>query len=127
MKAVHTRYFEKVLICERIHALRALHRLESEEAEPQSTSAGDTVRGMKTPADAASETLEQETDFALATRFSERLAALDAALVTLRDHPDRFGVCASCGGLIGPWRLHLVPWTTECAECAGCDVGARAG
>ena len=125
MNAAHALYFERILIGERIRTLGALHHLEADESEPQGASAGNTVRSHESLADAASETLEQETDFALVTRFSERLAAIDTALVTLREHVDQFAVCCECGESIGSRRLQLVPWTTVCGNCAECPVEAQ--
>jgi DnaK suppressor protein len=111
-------HFENLLLRERDRALEALHRFEAEEAEPQAASAGDTVRGMKTPADAATDAFEQEADFASASRLSDRLAEVDAALARLVKEPDRFGRCDECGATIEGRRLELIPWAQRCASCA---------
>ena len=116
----HARYFERILLSERARSVESLHRLEVVEAEPQAMSAGDTVRGLKSPADAASETLQEETDFAEVTRLSDHLAEVDAALLRVRERPEAYDVCADCGERIHPWRLHLLPWVTTCGTCAGC-------
>lgn len=118
MDAKRLKYYEAVLLRERDRCLAALHRLESEEAEPQSVSAGDTVRGSKTMADAASDTLEQETDFSSASRLSTQLAELDAALDLILKAPVLFGSCRECGDDIDAERLELVPWAPECGTCA---------
>jgi RNA polymerase-binding transcription factor DksA len=118
MDARYVIHYETLLLEERARALDALHRIEAEEQEPQAYSAGDTVRGQKSLADAASDTQEEESDFALATRLSERLIEVDAALALLREQPDRFSVCEDCGARIGLTRLQLVPWSRKCASCA---------
>jgi RNA polymerase-binding transcription factor DksA len=110
--------FETMLLNERERSLDALHRIEAEEAEPQASSAGDTVRGQKGMADAASDTLEQEIDFAVASRLSERLEDVDAALAVLREEPERFAHCSECGDCIEARRRELLPWTSTCAGCA---------
>ena len=111
--------YEDLLLLERDRTLEDLHRIEEEEAEPQSASAGDTVRGYKTPADFASETLEQEADFMSASRLSERLTHVDDALRLLHEAPERFGLCRSCGRPIDVHRLELVPWSRLCTSCVG--------
>jgi RNA polymerase-binding transcription factor DksA len=118
MKARQAMHYETLLLEERARALEALHRIEAEEEEPQAYSSGDTVRGQKGMADAASDTQEEEADFASATRLSERLAKLDEALALLREEPDRFSLCGECGRRIGVTRLQLVPWSRKCADCA---------
>jgi RNA polymerase-binding transcription factor DksA len=126
MDAQRSWKYEARLLEERDRALEALHRIESEEAEPQSVSAGDTVRGLKDMAEAAADMQEQETDFASATRLSDRIADLDAALVVLRDAPERFGRCDECGEEIDARRLEMVPWSPLCASCARLAEETRA-
>ena len=116
--------YEKLLLEQRDRYLAALHRFEAEEAEPQSASSGDAVRGIKDMAEMASDTQEQESDFVAANRLSSRLAELDEALVVLRESPDRFGRCRDCGRAIELARLDLVPWSERCASCAHRANGA---
>lgn len=109
---------ERLLLREHDRTLAALRRIEEEEAEPQAFSAGDAVRGQKTPADAASDTQEQESDFLMATRLSAHLAEVDEALVRLRETPATFGVCTACGARFDDERLEMVPWASLCGACA---------
>jgi RNA polymerase-binding transcription factor DksA len=118
MDAERLTHCEARLLSERARSLEALHQVEEEEAEPQTSSAGDTVRGQKSPADAASDTLEQEIDFAVASHLSDRLCEVDAALEALRADPDRFAHCSECGDCIEARRRELLPWTSTCAGCA---------
>jgi RNA polymerase-binding transcription factor DksA len=69
-------------------------------------------------ADIGSDTQEIEKDMANIHRESEQLARIDEALRLLRDDPDAYGTCESCGREIEMARLELVPWTRRCAECA---------
>jgi RNA polymerase-binding transcription factor DksA len=126
MDARHAIHYEALLLEERARALDALHRIEAEEEEPQAYSSGDTVRGQKEMADAASDTQEEEADFASATRLSERLAEVDTALVLLREDPARFSTCEECGRKIGLTRLELLPWSRRCSACARLGEGALA-
>jgi RNA polymerase-binding transcription factor DksA len=124
MNARQAERWKALLLRERDASLEALHRLEDEEAEPQSVSAGDTVRGQKGMAETASDTSEQEADFASATHLSAQIADLDAALDTLRESPERFGVCEDCGARVEKRRLRIVPWTRTCVACAERREGA---
>jgi RNA polymerase-binding transcription factor DksA len=118
MKTRWIEHFEKLILQERDRCLQMLHQLESEEAEPQSESGGDTIRGLKRMAEAASDTLEQETDFASVSRLSSRLQELDSALDVIRMAPNLFGFCRECGCFIEVRRLELLPWALECGPCA---------
>ena len=118
MNTALTRRYDALLLQERDRLLAALHRIEEEESEPQAVSAGDTVRAHKSLADTASDTQEQEMDFLIATRLSERLARVDEALARLQGTEAGFGVCTECGRPIEVRRLEEVPWSSLCAPCA---------
>ena len=45
-----------------------------------------------------------------------RLDELDAALARVED--GTYGACATCGRPIGDERLHALPGTTHCIDCA---------
>jgi RNA polymerase-binding transcription factor DksA len=70
------------------------------------------------PADAGSESQEQEQDFLLTSVEGRRLYQIDEALERLYREPERFGVCTVCGRDIGVDRLEVIPETTLCAEHA---------
>jgi RNA polymerase-binding transcription factor DksA len=106
MDARRTKHYERLLLTQRDRYLEALNRIEGEEAESQGISAGDAVRA-KDVADAASDTQEEEKDFAVATRLSRRISEVDEALTALREAPERFGVCRDCGRHIERQRLEL--------------------
>ena len=109
---------ESRLLEERERALRALRQVEREENVPQAESAGDVSRYHQHPADAGSETAEEEQDFIIAARESRRVAEVDEALLALRSDPNGFFRCRRCGLPIKADRLHLVPWSRLCAGCA---------
>ena len=109
------------LLAERDRTSDVLHRIEEEEAEPQSVSGGSGTRTELTPAEAASDVQEETLDFSLATRASAHLARIDAALRALAEDPDGFASCDRCGAKIEPTRLEMVPWSGVCASCARAD------
>jgi RNA polymerase-binding transcription factor DksA len=123
MDARSTKHYERLLLTQRDRYQEALNRIESEEAESQGISGGDAVRA-KDVADAASDTQEEEKDFAMANRLSRRITEVDEALLALRDAPDRFGICGDCGRPIERQRLELVPWSERCSRCASRANGA---
>ncbi|WP_160012508.1 TraR/DksA C4-type zinc finger protein [Rhizobium sp. 18055] len=47
---------------------------------------------------------------------AEQMAAIDAALLRIQDCA--FGKCVKCGSEIGAERLHAVPYTPFCIDCA---------
>jgi DnaK suppressor protein len=48
---------------------------------------------------------------------SERIAAIDAALMRLEQDPEGFGVCEGCGEDIPQRRLTVMPFTRRCVAC----------
>ena len=57
-------------------------------------------------------------DAAIAAHESAALAEINAALQVLRDTPDEYGVCVTCGQPISPARLEFVPATRYCQRHA---------
>jgi RNA polymerase-binding transcription factor DksA len=47
---------------------------------------------------------------------SDRITAIDDALMRLREYPERYGACEACGASIDLERLQVVPWTRHCRE-----------
>lgn len=110
--------FERRLQQERERASRALRQVRVEEEVPQRESAGELVHLPSDFADRASDTEEEEKDFLVASRQSELVAEIDAALLLLHSDPGRYERCANCGKRIETERLDIVPWTRLCARCA---------
>ena len=61
-------------------------------------------------ADLASTTMDQELDRSNATRISEELAQIDAALERLVSDPASFGKDENTGEPIAFERLDIIPW-----------------
>ena len=76
------------------------------------------------PADAASRTDEEDLDARVAERSSDRITAIDEALVRLREHPERYGACEICGATIDLERLQMIPWARRCGEHARSQAAA---
>jgi RNA polymerase-binding transcription factor DksA len=58
--------------------------------------------------------MQRELDAVLATRATNELEAIDAALRKLYTEPDRFGICEDTGADIAFERLDIVPWARTC-------------
>ena len=75
-------------------------------------------------ADQATDAMEQETGFLLASRESRLLMHIDSALQRLYKTPESFGRCESCGSAIDRDRLDAIPHVRLCIECMkGADHG----
>ncbi|MDB4917182.1 MAG: hypothetical protein JWM95_4826 [Gemmatimonadetes bacterium] len=61
-------------------------------------------------ADLGSSTMDAELDRSNATRISEELAQIDAALERLITSPDTYGICENTGQDIPFERLDIIPW-----------------
>jgi DnaK suppressor protein len=71
---------------------------------------------------AATEDAEQEVRSRQARETGFRIHEVDQALHRLLTEPERFGLCARCGGAISAARLDLLPATTLCERCAGANA-----
>ncbi len=63
-------------------------------------------------------------DARFAEGSSHRIAAIDEALVRLREHPERYGACEICGTSIDLERLQMIPWARRCGEHAPSEAAA---
>jgi RNA polymerase-binding protein DksA len=67
------------------------------------------------PSDAAIETLDRGTEFALEENLRTMLEEIDTA--TEKIHKGTYGVCDNCGCDIKMARLERIPSATMCVEC----------
>jgi RNA polymerase-binding protein DksA len=67
-------------------------------------------------ADLGTDAYEQEVALSLLQSEERRLEAISSALQRLRD--GTYGQCESCGRAISRERLHAVPYTRLCIDCA---------
>jgi RNA polymerase-binding transcription factor DksA len=58
--------------------------------------------------------MQEELDASNATRVSDELAEIDAALERLYQKPDQFGICEDSGREIPFERLKIIPWARTC-------------
>ncbi len=77
---------------------------------------GEVASASQHPADVASETFEREVEFGLLEDFQDALAEIEAARRRLR--AGVYGQCERCRAAIAPARLHAVPATRFCRDCA---------
>lgn len=68
--------------------------------------------------DRASLEAEREIDQLVATRESEAVTAIDAALQVLATAPAQYGICRICGEPIPRERLDVLPWSLTCEQHA---------
>lgn len=105
------------LLEERERAIRSLSRFDERFRERMQESDGELSAYPQHMADEATDTMEREKDFLLASSEGRLLIAIDNALRTLYKEPDRFGRCESCGEEIAAERLDLIPWAPYCVRC----------
>lgn len=108
---------ERRLLEERGRALEALSEFDEGFARTLQDTTGDLSIYRLHMADVASESMEREQQFLLASRDGERLFRIDSALRRLYDDAEGFGRCSSCGEAIGVERLEMLPDVDRCADC----------
>ncbi|HKP76307.1 MAG TPA: TraR/DksA C4-type zinc finger protein [Longimicrobiaceae bacterium] len=108
---------EGVLLRERARALENIEHFDERMTDLRDR-AGELSLYRFHPADAGTESQDQEQDFLLTSVGGRRLYEIDEALSRLYKEPERFGTCSVCGRDIGIERLEVIPETTLCAEHA---------
>jgi RNA polymerase-binding transcription factor DksA len=108
---------ERVLLQERARALETIDHFDERMSDLRDR-AGELSLYRFHPADAGTESHDQEQDFLLASVEGRRLYQIDEALQRLYKEPESFGVCETCGRDIGVERLEVIPETRICAEHA---------
>ena len=105
--------FERQILAERKRLEQDLARVEG---EPRAAT-GDRGR-FADDAVRSSVGASAEDDRALMSHTARELAELDGALRRLREDPDRFGICLTCGKAIPAERMRLVPSSRHCVTHA---------
>ena len=117
MTDAQRQHFEQRLMEERAYALDALNRMVGEErADDEQDRAGDLSEMPTHIADRGTDTMDDELAASNATRLSNELAEIDAALERLHTTPERYGICENTGRQIPLERLELVPWARTCSR-----------
>ena len=109
-------HLEKRLKEERALALELIHRDTDELAgSADQDQSGSTSRVPFHPADLGTDTIDEEIQASNATRVSNELAEIDAALERLYANPESFGKCEDTGKDIPFERLDIIPWARTCS------------
>ena len=102
---------------ERTLALELINRDTDELAgNADQDQSGSTSRVPFHPADLGTDTIDEEIQAANATRVSNELAEIDAALERLYSNPEAFGRCEETGRDIPFDRLDIIPWARTCGS-----------
>lgn len=110
-------HFETRLLREREGALEAIGAFDEQRTQTLNDKAGELGAYRLHPADIATESMEQEKEFLLASIEGRRLYEIDDALRKLYREPERFGICERCGEPISSERLDVIPQARHCARC----------
>ena len=109
-------HLEKRLTEERTATAKLLEKLTGAGTEQtDQDQSGDLSKMPLHIADLGSTTMDQELDRSNATRISEELAQIDAALERLVSDPDSYGVDENSGAPIPFERLDIIPWARTTA------------
>jgi RNA polymerase-binding transcription factor len=117
LTAAQRKILERRLRDERERALKTLNRALAERAgASEQERAGDLSLLPLHPADLGTDVIDTELDVSNATRISQELAEIDAALERLYAAPERFGICEDTGDQIPFERLEIIPWARTCGQ-----------
>ncbi len=106
---------EKLLKEERERTLRALNRSTQRESSGSTREqAGDLSAVPHHLADLGTDTMQEELDLTNASRMSQQLREIDAALQRLYAEPKSFGICERTKEPIPFARLEIIPWARTC-------------
>jgi len=105
----------KRIIAERARIIRELGRIEETINDATQGQEGSNQSYSNHLADIGTDYMEQEKNFYYASQEGHYLRALDEALE--RIERGEYGLCESCGDLIGDKRLKAVPSARLCIKC----------
>jgi len=104
-------HLERRLKDERERALTALNRSVSDiSGESPQDRSGDLTKLPLHPADLGTDTMQIEMTAVNASRITEELTEIDAALARLYKNPESYGLSESTGEAIPFERLDAIPW-----------------
>lgn len=110
-------HLEKRLKEERDLALELINRNTADLADSSDQDqSGSTSRVPFHPADLGTDTIDGEITASNATRVSNELGEIDAALERLYSNPASFGKCQETGRDIPFERLDIIPWARTCGD-----------
>ena len=108
---------ERRLQEERARITRTLDRsLETQSSGTEQDRSGELTLAPLHQADLGTDVMREELDASNATRLSQELAEIDAALERLYQDPEHFGICEDTGEEIPYERLELIPWARTSRE-----------
>jgi RNA polymerase-binding protein DksA len=109
-------YFEELLKEKRKKIMDSLEYYRSTVVDSNTKEAsGDASSYSFHMADQGTDAMEREKAFLFASRDEKYLKQLDDAMERISN--ETYGLCRSCGKLIGKERLEAVPTTTICYDC----------
>jgi RNA polymerase-binding transcription factor DksA len=107
-------HLEKRLRDERARTIQLLNSIVADRSPASSQEeAGDLTSMPFHPADLGTDTMNEELDESNATRATQELNEIDAALERLYKAPRQFGLCDD-GREIPFERLDIIPWARTC-------------
>jgi RNA polymerase-binding transcription factor DksA len=110
-------HLENRLKEERVLALELINRNTEDLADSTDQDhSGSTSKMPFHPADIGTDTIGEEINASNATRASNELGEIDAALARLYTNPDSFGKCEETGRDIPFERLDIIPWARTCGD-----------
>lgn len=110
------RHLERRLQEERERARSIIRRYDRTGPAGDEEGDGDLSNYPFHPADAGTDSYDQEMGAQLAQRASRDLEEIDAALQRLYEQPERFGISETTGRPISFERLDLIPWARTGTE-----------
>jgi RNA polymerase-binding protein DksA len=101
--------FQKMLEREREHLTSEISRLSEQDV------VSDNLGYSNHMADDATEAFEQASGMAVRQHLEDLLLQIGDALDRMKR--GTFGVCPSCGQMIGAERLEVLPYARLCVDC----------
>ena len=110
-------HLERRLHEERERVVRDLNRLVGDLSDgTEQDRSSDLTKVPLHMADLGTDTIDTEIAASNATRESNELEEIDAALERLVKTPERFGICEDTGEKIPVERLEVIPWARTCSQ-----------
>ncbi|MCE2454524.1 MAG: TraR/DksA C4-type zinc finger protein [Gemmatimonadetes bacterium] len=106
-----------LLLGEQARAMRALGLFDQAARLDRESGDSDLTTYTDHMADQGTEAMEREKAAVMATKEGRYLYRLEGALRRLRESPNTFGLCHTCGKEVGYPRLEALPHARYCITC----------
>ncbi len=125
MKEPDLKKYETLLLQKKKEMLEEMGIVGDTFGSSAKEAAGDLSSYSYHMADQGTDTMDREMAFAMASKSGRLLYHIDMALKRIKE--GSYGLCQTCGKMIGTARLEAVPHARLCIACKSAEEDKKSG